>query len=114
MADSIDAKGTGLGEGPREVARVVEYQQGSVVSREILKGPKGAVTVFAFDEDQGLREHTAPFDALIQGIEGEAHVRVGAGDHCVKAGEILVLPASVPHAIHAPRRFKMILTMIRA
>ncbi len=93
---------------------LVAYQPGAVVSRIILKRPAGTVTVFAFDEGQGLSEHTAPFDALVEIVEGEAEIVVDGRPQRVAAGELVLLPAHHPHAVHAPMRFKMLLTMIRA
>jgi len=93
---------------------LVNYQEGSVVSREILKKPSGSVTLFAFDEGQGLSEHTAPFDALAQVAEGEAEITISGQPHRVAAGELILMPAGQPHALKAIQRFKMILTMIRA
>ena len=92
---------------------LVNYQEGSVVSRVILKRDKGNVTVFAFDQGQGLSEHTSPFDALVQAIDGEAEITVAGNAMTLKAGEVLLLPANQPHAVKAIARFKMILTMIR-
>lgn len=100
-----------------EVSRVedlVSYQQGSVVSRSIIKKSAGTVTAFAFDEGEGLSEHTAPYDALVQIIAGEARITVEGEAHRVAAGEMVVLPADVPHALQAEKPFKMLLTMIRA
>lgn len=95
------------------LADLVEYQEGSVVSRTVLKKPTGTVTAFAFDAGEGLSEHTAPFDALVQVVEGEAEIVV-AGEHFnLKAGEAAILPADAPHALKAVQRFKMLLTMIR-
>lgn len=96
------------------VASLVQYQDGAVVSREILKKPGGTVTVFAFDADQGLSEHTAPFDALVQVIEGTVEIAIDGQPQRVHAGELLLLPAHRPHALRACDRFKMILTMIRS
>ena len=93
---------------------LVNYQDGSVVSRVILKREKGNVTIFAFDEGQGLSEHTSPFDALVQAVEGEAEVTVSNKPISLKAGDIVLLPAEKPHAVKATSRFKMVLTMIRA
>ena len=93
---------------------LVEYQPGSVVSRQIVKKPVGTVTLFAFDAGEGLSEHTAPFDALVNVLEGEAEVLIAGKSHCVKAGELIIMPANEPHALKAPVRFKMMLTMIRA
>lgn len=95
------------------LAGLAEYAPGAVVSREIMKSPAGTVTVFAFDAGQGLSEHTAPFDALVQVLDGEAEIRIGGRPLTVKAGELVVMPANVPHALQAESRFKMMLVMIR-
>lgn len=94
-------------------AAAVEYADGSVVSREILRSDAGTLTLFAFDAGQGLSEHTAPFDATVTILDGEAQITLGGVAHTVKAGEMLIMPAGVPHALSAPVRFKMLLTMIR-
>jgi len=93
---------------------LVDYQAGSVVSREIIKRPAGRVTLFAFDDGEGLSEHTAPFDALVQILEGEAEITIAGAANRVGEGELILLPAGQPHALKALTRFKMILTMIRA
>ena len=98
---------------PATLADLVDYQTGSVVSQALVKARAGTVTVFAFDEGEGLSEHTAPFDALLNVIEGRAGVRVGGVDHTLSAGDIILLPANVPHAVQAVERFKMMLIMIR-
>ena len=85
-----------------------------MVSRVILSREKGSVTIFAFDEGQGLSEHTSPFDALVQAVEGEAEVTVAGKPIALKTGEVVLLPAEKPHAVKATSRFKMVLTMIRA
>ena len=95
-------------------AGLVNYQDGSVVSREIVKKPTGNVTLFAFDEGQGLSEHTALFDALAQVVEGEAEIVISGQPHRVLGGEMILMPAGQPHALKATKRFKMILTMIRS
>ena len=95
-------------------AEFVNYQDGAVVSREIVKKPAGSVTLFAFDAGKGLSEHTAPFDALVQVLEGEAEIMVSGQPHRVRGGEMLLLPAGQPHALQAIQRFKMMLTMIRS
>jgi quercetin dioxygenase-like cupin family protein len=82
-------------------------------SREIVRQPAGSVTLFAFDEGQGLSEHTAPFDALVQVLEGEAEIIVSGKPHRVLGGEMILLPAGQPHALKAVQRFKMLLTMIK-
>ncbi len=92
----------------------VAYQEGAVVSREILKKPTGVVTLFAFDAQQGLSEHTAPFDALVHVLEGQAEILLGGQPHSLNGGDMLVMPAGVPHALKALTPFKMMLTMIRS
>ncbi len=99
---------------PVPVAELVQYQEGSVVSREVLKRPTGTVTVFAFAAGQGLSEHTAPFDALVHVVDGEAQVTIGGSSMTVTAGQVVVMPANVPHALHAEKSFKMMLIMIRS
>jgi quercetin dioxygenase-like cupin family protein len=96
------------------IVDLVNYQDGSVVSRVVLKREKGNVTIFAFDAGQGLSEHTSPFDALVQAIEGEAVITVAGTPIALRAGEIVLLPAEKPHAVKATTRFKMVLTMIRS
>lgn len=93
---------------------MVSYQDGAVVSRTLIDRKTGTVTLFAFGEGQGLSEHTAPFDALVQVLDGEAEITIAGNPHRLDAGEIIVLPAGVPHALKAARRFKMMLTMIRS
>ncbi len=95
------------------VVDYIQYQAGAVVSREIVKQPTGNVTLFAFDADEGLSEHTAPFDALVQVLEGDADIMVAGQSHKVSGGEMILLPAGQPHAVKAISRFKMMLTMIR-
>ena len=100
-----------------EVAKavgLVNYQDGSIVSREIVKKPTGSVTIFAFDEGQGLSEHTVPFDALVHIVEGETEISIAGQPHRLQGGEMILLPANQPHAIKALKRFKMILTKIRS
>jgi len=100
-----------------EVAKaeeLVNYQDGSIVSREIVKKQTGTVTVFAFDEGQGMSEHTSPFDALVHVLEGEAEITIAGKPHNVHNGELILMPANQPHALKAQKRFKMILTMIRS
>ncbi len=112
-----DTESKAKGLAPAQVARTAEhvsYQQGSIVSREIVKTPTGSVTVFAFDEDQGLSEHTAPFDALVQVLEGEVEITISGQPHRVQGGEMILMPAHQPHALKALKRFKMMLTMIRS
>ena len=95
-------------------ADLVAYQDGAVVSRELVRKGTGTVTAFAFDEGQGLSEHTTPFDALAHVLEGEAEIVIAGTPHRVAAGAIILMPGGQPHALRAVRRFKMILTMIRS
>lgn len=97
-----------------KVAELVNYQEGSIVSREIVKKTTGNVTLFAFDKDQGLSEHTAPFDALVQIVEGEVEITISGRPYPLRGGEMILMPAGQPHALKALTRFKMILTMIRS
>ena len=99
---------------PAAVAGLVNYQAGSIVSREIVKRPTGRVSVFAFDAGEGLSEHTAPFDALVHVLEGEAEITISGQPHPVGAGEVILMPANQPHALKALQRFKMMLIMIRS
>ena len=84
-----------------KAAELVNYQDGSIVSRQIVKKPTGNVTIFAFDEGQGLSEHTAPFDALVHVFEGEVEISVAGQPHCLHCGEMILLPAQQPHALKA-------------
>jgi quercetin dioxygenase-like cupin family protein len=93
---------------------LVNYQEGAVVSRTLVKRTTGTVTLFAFDEGQGLSEHTAPFDALAHLLEGEAEIVVSGKPLPTKAGEAVLMPANQPHSLRALTRFKMLLTMIRS
>lgn len=92
---------------------LLAYQDGAVVSREIVKKEHGTVTVFAFDQGQGLSEHTAPFDALVTILDGTASITIGGKAQNFSKGEMVLMPANVPHALHADERFKMMLVMIR-
>jgi quercetin dioxygenase-like cupin family protein len=93
---------------------LVDYQDGSIVSKEIIKKDKGTVTLFAFDKGQGLSEHTAPFDALVYILDGKAEVLISGQPFSLKAGEIIIMPANKPHALKAMERFKMLLVMVRS
>jgi quercetin dioxygenase-like cupin family protein len=96
-----------------ELKDIATYQEHSVVSREIIKKPSGTMTVFAFDKDEGLSEHTAPFDAAVYLLEGEAEIRIDGKPYLVKEGEMIIMPANKPHALKAVTRYKMLLVMIR-
>jgi quercetin dioxygenase-like cupin family protein len=93
---------------------LINYQEGSVVSREIVKKETGTVTIFAFDEGEGLSEHSAPFDAMVQIVDGTAIITIGGQKNTVRKGQMIIMPANVPHALHALEKYKMILTMIRS
>lgn len=99
--------------GAFELVDLIEYQPGAVVSRALVDDEAATVTVFAFDESERLSEHTAPHDALLQVLDGTASISVDGEQHEVAAGETIVLPAEVPHAVDAVSQFKMLLTMIR-
>jgi quercetin dioxygenase-like cupin family protein len=92
---------------------LVQYQEGSVASRMIVNRKVGSITLFSFDEDEGLSEHTAPFDAVVTILDGECEVWVAGTTHQMKEGETIIFPANVPHALSATTRFKMMLIMIR-
>lgn len=95
------------------LAEIVQYQSGTVVSRTILKKPSGTVTAFAFEQGEGLSEHTAAFDALVLMIEGESEVSVAGVSQRLSTGDLLRLPAGRPHALQAVTRFKMLLIMVK-
>lgn len=101
-------KGTAL-----NLKEMIEYSSGGVISKQVLKNQSGNITLFSFDEGQGLSEHTAPFDAMVQVLEGEARITIGGKDNMVKAGESIIMPANITHALHAVQSFKMLLTMIK-
>ena len=96
------------------VASHIEYAAGSVVSKTLIKKEIGTITLFAFDQGQGLSEHTAPFDAVVQILEGTAEITIGGQPQTVSAGEMLIMPANISHALQAQERFKMLLVMIRS
>ncbi len=96
------------------LADLISYQEGAIVSRVILKAEAGNVTFFAFDEGQELSEHTAPFDALVHVLDGEVEIKISGQPFQLKTGETIIMPANDPHAVKATRKFKMLLTMIRA
>lgn len=98
----------------RELADLVGYQDDAIVSKTLIKGETGSVTVFAFDRGQELSEHTVPFDALVYVFDGEAEIRISGATHRVQAGEVIVMPSNQPHAVKALRRFKMMLSMVKA
>ena len=113
MNDAAQADPLHFFEVPRSLAELVEYQTGSIVSRQIIKAKTGSVTLFAFDAGEGLSEHTTPFDALVYVLKGRAEVTIGGKKTGVEQGQVILMPANVPHALAAEQRFKMMLTMIR-
>jgi quercetin dioxygenase-like cupin family protein len=96
-----------------KLAGLLDYQEGAVVSRTVIDKKTGTVTLFAFDEGEGLSEHTAPFDALVYVLDGEAAITVSGKESRVTTGEMLIMPANEPHALRAVKRFKMLLVMVR-
>lgn len=98
---------------PNSIGKLINYQTGSVVSKTIIKQSAGTVTLFAFDKGEGLSEHTAPFDALVYIIDGEAEITIAGKLNSVNQGEMILMPANQPHALKAAERFKMLLVMIK-
>jgi quercetin dioxygenase-like cupin family protein len=98
----------------KPLAGLIEYAADSVVSKTLLDKPVGTITLFAFDQGQSLSEHTAPYHATVQVVDGKGMFTIGGKENEVKAGEVLIMPANVPHAVYASERFKMLLIMIRA
>ena len=98
---------------PFNLEKHIEYADGSVVSKTLIKKDIGNITLFAFDKKEGLSEHTAPFDAVVYILDGQAEITVGDKTSTVKAGEMLIMPANISHALHAEEKFKMLLVMIR-
>jgi quercetin dioxygenase-like cupin family protein len=96
------------------VEDLLDYQEGAVVSREIIRKETGTVTIFAFDKGEGLSEHTAPFDAMVQIIDGKAEITISGKSNILARGDMIIMPANEPHALHAIEQYKMILTMIRS
>lgn len=105
---------TAIVENARKALELVDYQPGAIVSREVISKKTGLVTLFAFDAGEGLSEHTSPYDALVNVIEGEADIAIASKVHRVTAGELIIMPAGKPHALQAVGRFKMALIMIRS
>lgn len=98
---------------PATLSSLVDYQDGSIVSKVLVKKKTGNVTLFAFAAGQELSEHTAPFDALVQVVDGTATITIGGQAHQLTAGQVILMPANIPHAVKAPNNMKMLLTMIR-
>ena len=92
----------------------ITYADNAVVSKHILKKETGNISIFAFDKGEGLSEHTAPFDAVVSIVDGKADVKIDGHSHVLEAGENIIMPANIPHALHALEKFKMVLTMIKS
>ena len=99
---------------PVRLVEAMDYQEGSIVSKTIIDRKAGSVTLFAFDQGQGLSEHKAPFDALVQVIEGEARITISGKQTSAKEGDMVIMPANNPHSLKAVRKFKMLLIMIKS
>jgi len=97
-----------------DLVNSLSYQSGSVVSKVFLKKPSGNITLFAFDKGEGLSEHTAPFDAFVQILDGEAEITIGGKPYNLKAGESIIMPADIPHALKAVTAYKMLLVMLKS
>jgi quercetin dioxygenase-like cupin family protein len=97
----------------QELVSLIEYSHDSIVSKTIVDTPAGTITLFAFDNGQKLSEHTAPYNAVVQVLDGSAHLTIGGKNVTVPAGHVIIMPANVPHAVNAEGNFKMLLTMIR-
>lgn len=95
------------------MSQLIDYTKGGIVSKQIIKNDAGDITLFSFDKEQGLSEHAAPFDAMLQILEGQAEVKIGAHPEIVKEGQTIILPANISHSLFAIERFKMLLTMIK-
>jgi quercetin dioxygenase-like cupin family protein len=98
---------------PYQLAKLLDYVAGSIVSRTLVAGKAGTVTLFSFDAGQGLSEHSAPFDAMVQVLDGETELTIGGKPILTKTGETVVMPANIPHAVRSEKRSKILLTMIR-
>ncbi|MDR2009192.1 MAG: cupin domain-containing protein [Bacteroidales bacterium] len=108
MNDNIFEKGKVM-----ELFELIDYSNGGVVSKQILKNEAGNITLFSFDKGQGLSEHTAPFDAMVQVLDGKVEIKIGGNPVVVKEGESIIMPAHITHALFAVEKFKMLLTMIK-
>lgn len=98
----------------QNMSELVQYTEDSIVSKTIIDNPAGTLTLFAFDKGQKLSEHTAPFNAVVQVLDGKAKITIAGVEKQVKAGEFIIMPANVPHSVAADEKFKMLLTMIRS
>ena len=94
-------------------SKMIDYSDGGVVSKQVMKNEAGNITLFSFDQGEGLSEHSTPYDALVEVIEGRVEITIGGEKHTVSEGESIIMPATIPHALHGVERFKMLLTMIK-
>ena len=94
------------------LSELIDYSDGGIISKQVLKNNAGNISLFSFDKGQALSEHTAPFDAMVQVLDGEAEIKIGGSPVLLKRGETIIMPAHIPHALYAIGRFKMLLTMI--
>ncbi|WNY28164.1 hypothetical protein MmiEs2_03460 [Methanimicrococcus stummii] len=108
MTEEVFEKGAAL-----NLADMVEYSGGGVISKQVLKNESGNITLFSFDKGQGLSEHTAPFDAVVQILDGKAQITIGGNPVLLEKGQAIIMPANISHALLAVEKFKMLLTMIR-
>jgi quercetin dioxygenase-like cupin family protein len=99
---------------PQKLIDMVNYQEGSVVSRTLIKKKTGTVTLFAFDQDEALSEHKAPFDAMVYILDGKAEIIISGNSNILEKGNMIIMPANEPHAVKAIEKFKMMLTMVRS
>lgn len=96
-----------------KLSALINYSEGGVISKQVLKNEAGNITLFSFDKEQGLSEHTAPFDAMVQILEGKAEIKINGNPAVLEEGESIIMPADIPHALFAAEKFKMLLTMIK-
>lgn len=106
--DNIFEKATKL-----NLGQLIDYSEGGIISKQVLKSEAGNITLFSFDKGQGLSEHTAPFDAMVQVLDGQVQIKIDGKPFDLEQGQTIIMPAKVPHALHATERFKMLLTMIK-
>lgn len=106
--DNIFEKGMVL-----NLIQLIDYSEGGIVSKQVLKSNAGNITLFSFDKGQGLSEHTAPFDAMVQVLDGKVQIQIGGKPFSLEAGQTIIMPAGITHALHATEKFKMLLTMIK-
>jgi quercetin dioxygenase-like cupin family protein len=114
MAQDKPGDDVSLNSQVRPLAGLVDYQPGAVVSRQVIARPTGTVTLFAFDKGEGLSEHTAPFDALVNVLDGEVEITISKKPFRLSGGDAIIMPANEPHALKAPERFKMLLVMVKS